>query len=120
MKFVLQDIIPFDIGVLIKNPDENDKVHPVVIDPIIPRYSKIPTNKEKKYKVALTDRNPELVASIYEGSEKKDRFPKTKLGEVIISGLKKANVEINRKMLAEIAVSDPKAFTEIAEIAKKA
>ena len=37
-----------------------------------------------------------------------------------INGLKKANVVINRKMLAEIAVSDPKAFTEIAEIAKKA
>ena len=38
----------------------------------------------------------------------------------LIAGLKKANVAINRKMLAEIAVSDPKAFTEIAEIAKKA
>ena len=38
----------------------------------------------------------------------------------LISGLKKANVVINRKMLAEIAVSDEKAFTEIAEIAKKA
>ena len=38
----------------------------------------------------------------------------------MIAGLKKANVSINRKMLAEIAVSDPKAFTEIAEIAKKA
>ena len=38
----------------------------------------------------------------------------------LISGLKKANVTINRKMLAEIAVSDPKAFTEIVEIAKKA
>ncbi len=38
----------------------------------------------------------------------------------MIAGLKKANVTINRKMLAEIAVSDPKAFTEIAEIAKKA
>ena len=37
----------------------------------------------------------------------------------LINGLKKANVVINRKMLAEIAVSDPKAFTEIAEIAKK-
>ena len=35
------------------------------------------------------------------------------------SWIKKANVTINRKMLAEIAVSDPKAFTEIAEIAKK-
>lgn len=38
----------------------------------------------------------------------------------LIAGLKKANVAINRKMLAEIAVSDSKAFAEIAEIAKKA
>ena len=38
----------------------------------------------------------------------------------LIAGLKKANVTINRKMLAEIAVSDPKAFTEIVEVAKKA
>ena len=37
----------------------------------------------------------------------------------LIAGLKKANVTINRKMLAEIAVSDEKAFAEIAEIAKK-
>ncbi len=37
-----------------------------------------------------------------------------------INGLKKANVVINRKMLAELAVTDPKAFSEIAEIAKKA
>ena len=38
----------------------------------------------------------------------------------LINGLKKANVVINRKMLAELAVNDPKAFTEIAEIATKA
>ncbi len=38
----------------------------------------------------------------------------------LISGLKKANVTINRKMLAEIAVSDAAAFTKIAEIAKNA
>lgn len=38
----------------------------------------------------------------------------------LISGLKKANVVVNRKMLAELAVSDPKAFAEIVEIAKKA
>ena len=38
----------------------------------------------------------------------------------LISGLKKANVTINRKMLAEIAVNDEKAFTEIANIAKNA
>ena len=38
----------------------------------------------------------------------------------LIAGLKKANVSINRKMLAEVAVSDPKAFAEIANIAKNA
>ncbi len=38
----------------------------------------------------------------------------------LISGLKRANVSINRKMLAELAVSDSKAFAELAEVAKKA
>jgi len=38
----------------------------------------------------------------------------------LIAGLKKANVTINRKMLAEVAVSDAEAFTKIAEIAKNA
>ena len=38
----------------------------------------------------------------------------------LIAGLKKANISINRKMLAELAVNDSKAFSEIAEIAKKA
>ena len=38
----------------------------------------------------------------------------------LIAGLKKANVSINRKMLAEVAVSDPKAFTEIVNVAKNA
>lgn len=38
----------------------------------------------------------------------------------LIAGLKKANVTINRKMLAEIAVTDEVAFAKIAEIAKNA
>lgn len=38
----------------------------------------------------------------------------------LIAGLKKANVVINRKMLAELAITDPKAFTQLAEVAKKA
>ena len=37
-----------------------------------------------------------------------------------MNGLKKAGVEINRKMLADIAVNDPAAFTKLVEIAKKA
>ena len=35
-------------------------------------------------------------------------------------GLKVAGIEINRKMLSEMAISDPAAFTQLAEIAKKA
>jgi ribosomal protein L20 len=38
----------------------------------------------------------------------------------LIHGLKLANVDINRKMLSEIAIADPKGFTDIADIAKKA
>ena len=36
----------------------------------------------------------------------------------LINGLKLANIEINRKMLAELAVNDPAAFTKIVEEAK--
>ena len=36
-----------------------------------------------------------------------------------IEGLNKAGVEVNRKMLSEIAINDPKAFTEFVEVAKK-
>jgi large subunit ribosomal protein L20 len=36
-----------------------------------------------------------------------------------INGLKKASVEINRKMLSEIAVKDPTTFQKLTEVAKK-
>ncbi len=35
-----------------------------------------------------------------------------------MEGLKRANVEIDRKVLAQLAVSDPKAFSDLAELAK--
>ena len=38
----------------------------------------------------------------------------------LIGGLKKAGVDINRKMLSEMAISDPAAFTALCETAKKA
>jgi large subunit ribosomal protein L20 len=37
-----------------------------------------------------------------------------------IAGCKAANVELDRKVLAELAVSDPEAFAGIAELAKSA
>ncbi len=35
------------------------------------------------------------------------------------NGLKKANIQINRKMLADLVVKDPVAFKKIADIAKE-
>ena len=37
----------------------------------------------------------------------------------LINGLKKAEININRKMLAEMAVNDPVAFTELVKVAVK-
>ena len=37
-----------------------------------------------------------------------------------MNGLKKANIDMNRKMLSEIAIADPKAFAELVEKAKAA
>ena len=37
-----------------------------------------------------------------------------------MNGLKKANIEINRKMLSEIAINDAAAFAQLVETAKKA
>ena len=38
----------------------------------------------------------------------------------LVAGLRKANIELDRKVLAELAVSDPAAFGKIAEQAKAA
>ena len=37
----------------------------------------------------------------------------------LINGMKKANITINRKMLSEMAISDPNAFSEIVKAIKK-
>ena len=36
----------------------------------------------------------------------------------LIAGLKKAGIEIDRKMLAELAVSDPRGFSEVVSLVK--
>ncbi len=36
-----------------------------------------------------------------------------------ISGLKKANIEINRKMLSEMAIHEPVAFAKLVDLAKE-
>ena len=38
----------------------------------------------------------------------------------LMNGLKKSGIEINRKMLSEMAIYDAAAFTQLCETAKKA
>ena len=38
----------------------------------------------------------------------------------LMNGLRKANIDINRKMLSEVAIHDAKAFTTLCETAKSA
>ncbi len=38
----------------------------------------------------------------------------------LINGLKKAECELNRKVLADLAVREPEVFAEVVEVAKKA
>ena len=33
-------------------------------------------------------------------------------------GLKKADIEVNRKMLSEMAIADPQGFAQLVEVAK--
>lgn len=37
----------------------------------------------------------------------------------LMDGLKKANIDLNRKMLSEMAINDAAAFTALVEVAKK-
>lgn len=39
---------------------------------------------------------------------------------VMINGLKRQNVQVNRKMLADLAITDAPAFAQLAELAKTA
>ena len=39
---------------------------------------------------------------------------------VFMNGLKKANIDLNRKMLADLAVNDPAGFTKLVEMVKNA
>jgi large subunit ribosomal protein L20 len=36
----------------------------------------------------------------------------------LMSGLKKANIDINRKLLADIAIREPNVFTELARLSQ--
>ena len=113
MNFNLQDIIPYNLGIAVQNQDKNDP-NKEVINIIIKKFSKIPCRKEKRYKVLLSDQNPDIFVAIYEGKDDKYIPKDGKLGTALITGMKKRgcfiykivlDVDVNGKLTGYI-ISD--------------
>ena len=88
-------------------------------------------SKHKLYKTAKEQVRHSLMYAYRDRRNKKRDFRKLWITRInaacrqneisyskFINGLSKAGVEINRKMLSEIAIDNPKAFTELVKTAK--
>ena len=89
--------------------------------------------RSKQYRVAKQSVMRALTSSYAGRKQKKRQFRQLWIARInaaarmnglsyskMMHGLKVANIDINRKMLAEMAVSDAAGFAALAEIAKKA
>ena len=89
--------------------------------------------RSKQYRVAKQSVMRALTSSYAGRKQKKRQFRQLWIARInaaarmnglsyskLMHGLKVANIDINRKMLAELAVSDAEGFAALAEIAKKA
>lgn len=87
--------------------------------------------RSNQYRVAKQSVMRALTSSYAGRKEKKRQFRQLWIARInaaarmngisysqFMYGLKKANVDINRKMLAEMAVNDAEGFTTLAELAK--
>jgi large subunit ribosomal protein L20 len=90
-------------------------------------------NKSKLYKFAKESVDKALVYAYRDRKKRKRDFRRLwiiRIGAAarqnglnynqLVHGLKAAGVELDRKILADIALQDPAAFTNLAETAKKA
>ncbi|MBE6014142.1 MAG: 50S ribosomal protein L20 [Lachnospiraceae bacterium] len=88
--------------------------------------------RSKQYRIAKQSVMRALASSYAGRKEKKRQFRQLWIARInaaarmnglsyskLMHGLKLADVEINRKMLAELAVNDADGFAELAEVAKK-
>ena len=89
--------------------------------------------RSKQYRVAKQSVMRALASSYAGRKQKKRQFRQLWIARInaaarmnglsyskLMHGLKVANIDINRMMLAELAVNDAEGFTALAEIAKKA
>ena len=97
INFNLQDIVAYNLGIEVANNK---------MDIIVKKFTKIPCCKEKKYKIVLTNENPDIAINVYEGNNdlvEKNKFLATiyfnnlnKTGEIIYTV--KFTVDVNSKL----------------------
>ena len=89
--------------------------------------------RSKQYRVAKQSVMRALTSSFAGRKERKRQFRQLWIARInaaarmndisysrLIDGLKKSSIDINRKMLSELAIHDPAAFAQLCETAKKA
>ncbi|MCR5272200.1 MAG: 50S ribosomal protein L20 [Lachnospiraceae bacterium] len=89
--------------------------------------------RSKQYRVAKQSVMRALASSYAGRKQKKRQFRQLWIARInaaarmngmsysqLMHGLKVANVDINRKMLADLAVNDAEGFTSLVDVAKKA
>ena len=110
--FNLQDILPFNIGIAVKNKVKEEAHNGDVMNIIFPRYTKFPANLEKgkNYKVNLNERHPDIIVKVYEGNNKFVKY-NTRIGGFHIKNLNKEgtyqyllkfNIDLNGKLNGEL------------------
>ena len=111
MNFVLQDIIPYHIGIRIFNPNMKEIKKGDIMDTIIKKYSKIPCSAEKTYVMNANTKN-NIILKIYEGN---DKFvaKNTKLGELKIDNIPKSGkteykvkfiIDVNGELMVQVTI----------------
>ena len=87
--------------------------------------------RSKQYRVAKQSVMRALTSSYAGRKQRKRQFRQLWIARInaaarmnglsyskLMHGLKLANVDLNRKMLSEMAISDPEGFTKVVEVAK--
>ena len=101
MNFVLQDIIPYNIGIGVVNNNPNDIQNGWVMNTIIKKFSKIPCSKETNFK-KFFDQTNNLSLKIYEGNNKYVN-KNTYLGELKVENLpKKGKIDFNLNFIIDV------------------
>ena len=102
MHFILQDIVPYNLGIATNNPNIEEISKGDIMYTIIKKYSKIPCSKEVAFIYNINKKNPFIILKIYEGNDKYIG-KNTKLGELKVENIpKEGKIEYKLKFMIDV------------------